>query len=461
MKKILLAIMLVVIVVLLLPILGNSVTKTILNDRVTILTSNGLTLKNGSTEATYFTTNNHYEFSVSDTGRFVKYLNQYSNAQIPPYVDALIDGVNIGIDIEYSNFPFFSKVLVDIYPLSLSTKTMNELNSSDVNFYAYVKNLLESRGVLYHINYDITAEEFDGYIKDIDEKYDFDNGTKISFKLQGATYEGQGPLIAPQSLISNISDIYLDVSYSGQSFVFKLNNLSSASTFQSSSTYASSASIKSFFILIDETKSGKTNFDIDDIKMNLSSNTQGKSAEFYVKSSIGELKVKSNSSNIIASGFNYDISIDGIDKDSYEEFRELTSYANVNANNSPSFEQKLQATFTNILSKGFVINIADLSVAKIGLEKKKPIDGFSFMAKLTLKEDAGLAKKLKSSPMIFMDNLDLDSTIKLSKGFYALINKEAPLTTLANPYTVIDGDKIVFKIKLEDGRVIVNDKVIN
>ncbi len=461
MKKIILAIMLLVIVVLLLPIFGNSVTKTILNDRVTILTSNGLTLKNDTTQATYFTTKNHYEFSVSDTGRFVKYLNQYSDAQIPPYVDALIDGVNVGIDIEYSNFPFYSKVLVDIYPLSLSTKTMNEFKSSDVNFYAYVKDLLESRGVLYHINYDITAEEFDGYIKDIDEKYDFSNGTKIGFKLQGATYEGQGPLIAPRSLRSNISDINLDVYYAGQSFIFKLNDLSSAFTFQSRSTYASSASIKSFSILIDENKSGKTNFDIDEMKMNLSSNTQGKSAEFYIKSSIGKLKVKSKGSNIIASDFNYDISIDGVDKDSYEEFRELTSSANVSTNYSLSFEKKLQEAVTNILSKGFVITIADLSIAKIGLENKKPIDAFSMMIKIVLKEDASLAKKLKSSPMTFVNNINLDSTIKLSKDFYTLINREAPLTAIANPYSIIDGDKIIFKIKLEDGRVIVNNKVIN
>ncbi len=459
MKKILIALIVIVGIVAILPIVGNSLAQNILKERVDTLTSNGLSLKNATTESSYLNTKKHYEFLLSDAPKFIEYINQYSNAQLPPYVDAMIGGVVIGVDIEYSNFPLSSKVLVDIYPLSLSTAMMDELKKEDTNFYKYVKNLLESKGVLYHMNYYISDELFDGFIKNIDEKYLFDNGTKINFKITDATYYGQGPLIAPKDLQAHILDINLKVDTPDDSIVFNMHDLSSASTFDSQSTYASSVTIKNFLVLIKETNSGKTDVSVDNMKFNVSSNTQGKKAEFYAKSSLGELKINSQFSNIVASGFNYDISLDGVEKDSYEEFRKLTSH--MNASNSPKFEQELQDIVTKVVSKGLTLSIADLSVKSIGVENKKPIDGFSIMAKLTIDEDVDLAKKLKTSPMSLAKNVKLTSTMKFSKDFYALINKEAPATVLAGGFAKEVGNDIIFEIKLIDGNLSINDKVIN
>jgi len=442
----------------LLPIVGNNITEKFLDEKMVVLTSNGLEVNNTVIESNYLTTKRHYEFLLSDAPRFIEYLNQYSDAQLPPYVDAMADGVSVGVDVEYSNFFFSSKAMIDIYPLSLPTDMMSELKKEDIKFYNYIDSFLKKKGVLYHLNYDISEKSFDGFIKDIDEEYTFDNQVKAIFKIIDATYSGEGSLVAPQNLQVNISKINLDINTSEEDIFFRLSDLSSASTFESQSTYLSSMNIKTLSLLIEAKKSGKTEINIDDMKLNISSNTQGKKAEFYTKSSISKLQVSSLSSNLVASNLNYDISLEGADKDSYEELHTLTSYAS--KSHSPNFEKEFQASLIKLFSKGLVLSIADLSIATVGVKNKKPVDGFSMMAKLTLAKDVDLAKKLNSSPMSLINNLLLSSTLTFSKDFYALLNKELPASILAGGFAREDAKSVIFDIELKDGRLSVNGKKI-
>lgn len=459
MKKIIIALVVVITLIALLPIVGNSVADGFLKTRVSLLTSNGLELKNDKTESTYLSTKKHYEFLFSDASKFIQYLKQYSDAQIPPYTDAMISGLLVGIDIEYSNFPLSSKVLVDIYPLALPTNIANELKKENEPFYTYIDKLLQSKGVLYHINYYISNELFDGYIKDIDEEYLFDNGTKMIVKLFNATYYGSGPLIAPKNLQTTISKIIIKVDEFTSDMKFEMNDLSSTSTFESQSTFVSDAAMKSMSIVVNDTKSSKIKSSVENIKVSISSNTKGNKAEFHTKSSLGEFNFNSKDANIAASGFNYDISLKGIEKDSYEEFIKLTSHANISY--SPEFDHKFQETVTKLLSKGLSLNIADMSLKKIIIEDKITIDGFSLMAKMLLKEDFDLSKKLKSSPLSISKNINLASRIKFSKEFYALINSEFPITLLVRGLAREEGNNLIFDIELNDGRLSVNTKVIN
>ena len=459
MKKVIIAIVVILGAIALLPIIGNNISTKILKERVALLTSNGLELKNETTESSYITTKKHYEFLLSDSPKFIQYLSQYSDAQIPPYVNAMISGAVVGVDIKYGNFPFTSTLEVDIYPLTLPTTMVDELKEENINLYNYIDKLLQGKGILYHINYYTTSELFDGYIKNVNEEYDFDNGSKISFQLIGATFYGDGALMAPNNLQTRISKIVIKGDESGKSITFEMNDMIAASTFESQSTYASSAAIKTMLIAVQEPHKTKIEATIEDMKVNISSNTQGEKAEFYTKSSLTKMKINSQDANIIASGFNYDISLAGVDKDSYEEFRVLTSQ--VNANLTPEYEQKLQASIVKLVSKGLSLNVADLSMDKISIENKEPIDGFNMMAKIVLNEDQDIANKLKSSPMSLANNINLASTIKFSKDFYAIINKAVPLVGLANSFAREDGNSLIFEIKLNNGKLTVNKKAIN
>jgi len=463
MKKFLIALVLVVGVAVFLPIIGNSTAQKKLKENIDLLRASGVEVQNETTDSSYFSTKNHYEFILKDVPKFVKFINQYSDAQLPPYVEAAIGGVTIGVDVEYSNFPTSSKIVLDIYPLKLPSELEQELKKESKNLYNYVDKLLQAKGVLYHINYNISDGIFDGFLKDIDEKYVLDNGKEIIFKLLNATYYGEGSIIAPKSLHTKM-DITLDVFDSSldETALFKIKELKTSSTFESQSTYDSSVSLKSLSLLAKKNQKKKVSVELDNFKINVSSNDQAKTAEFDIKMSLKEIKIDTQDQdgrNIKVSNINYNISLDGLDKDSYEELRVLTSH--VNATNSPYFEQKLEKVVIKLFSKGFSLSIPDISIQKIAVDNEAPVDGFSFMAKMTLKEDANLERTIQRSPMKILENIDLTSTLKLSKGFFALITKNVPGSSLAGEFAKEQNDEIIFEVKLNDGVLSINDKVIN
>ncbi|MEJ2414162.1 MAG: hypothetical protein P8Y22_02660, partial [Sulfurimonas sp.] len=167
MKKLSIIIVLVVGALAALPIIGNQFVSTTMDDRISELKTHGIGVKNSSENSSYLTSSKHYEFILNDGAKFIDFLNQYATNQIPPYVDSVIDGVVVGVDVEYSNIPFFSTASVDIYPMNFSEKMMNSLKRKDIKFYDQLNTFLGSKGMTYHINYHLSSEQFDGYIKDI------------------------------------------------------------------------------------------------------------------------------------------------------------------------------------------------------------------------------------------------------------------------------------------------------
>lgn len=458
MKKLLLFLAMIIITVSLLPIIGNKLADKTLNERIEILTANGVELSNSTTDATYFTTKKHYEFLVKDANKLVQYLNQYSDNQLPPYVNALIDGVLIGTDLEYSNFPISDALSVDIYPLSLSTGMMQDLKSEDIKFYRYVKNLLESKGVLYHINYNINNLDFHGYIKDIKEEYVLKDSSKVTLALTNVLYQGNGELIAPKSLNSLIGAIDFKVKKEDEEFTLHLKNLTSSSAFESESTYMSGGKIEQFNFAIKGRAENNLRIEVNAIHLNVSSNTQGEKAEFYAKTSLKDLLVETEGSSLKGLDFNYDVSLSDIDKVSLEKLRVLISRSK--ANSSDQLEEKIIVSAIDLLSKGLRLSIADFSLAKLQINQEKQIEGFGFKAKLDLKEDVDLQKKLDVSPETVIKNVDMNASLSFSKELFKIINQEIPMVIFANAYAKEVGENIIFDIRLNRGELSVNNKML-
>ncbi len=455
MKKILAFLVIVVVVIALLPIIGNKLAQEELGDKVKVLVSYGVEVSNSTTDSSYLNTKKHYEFLVKDKEKFLQYLSQFSDAELPPYVNAMVDGVNIGVDVQYSNFPISDGVSVDIYPLSLSQRVTEDMKKDDKDFYNYINKVLQNKGVLYHINYNIVNNDFDGYIKDIKEEYVLKDNSKVTLELLNATYEGNGLLMAPERLSSEIGTIKFTATKGNEEFNLLLKKFSSSSNFESQSTYALGARLKAIEFTI---KGGNNDavVKVDDLHINASSNAQGDKAEYNIKSSFKALDIIAKASTLQASDFNYDISLSNVDKESLEQSRVLVSEAKGSL--SPELEEKIQESAVNMISKGLTLTIADLSLAQIGIDNAKMIKGFSLQAKLDLKEDADLAQKLKNSPVMLVQNVDLDAKFKFSKALFTLINKQAPMSMLANAYAKEEGENFVFDIQFNKGQLTINGK---
>lgn len=456
MKKLLLLTIIAVIVVALLPFLGNKIVQSELDNNIQTLTSYGVEVTKSSEEATYLSTKKHYEFLVKDSEKFLQYLEQFSDNQLPPYVDAMLDGALVGVDLEYSNFTFSDEVSADIYPLSLSSEMMEGIKKEDKDFYKYLKTLLESKGVLYHINYKIVSEGFDGYIKDIKEEYLLQDGSTIVLNISNAVFDGSGPLIAPTTLNSTVKKIGFSATHNGEEFSLVLNDFSSNSNFKSHSTYKIGAKLQNVEWKISGTKERDVLVDSSDISVNISSNIEGEKAEFDAKSSFKELEIKTATSLFLASGLNYAVEVSGVDKDAFESLRVLLSSAKVKHSND--LQKKIEDSSINLFSKGLVFDMQEFSLAKFSVKDRKDIDGFKIKANVVLKEDANLSKKIKTSPVVLLNNITVNAKLKFSKEMMAIIYKEASLSKSMKNYAKEEGDNIVFDLKFIDNKLSINGK---
>ena len=458
MKKFVIFIAVVVLVLAALPIIGNKLVENSLDDRLTTLSSYGLEVSKAETESSYLSTKKHFEFLLRDAEKFVAYLNKYSDQQIPPYVNAAFEGVLIGADVEYSNFPLSKAVTVDIYPLALSENMMSSVKEDDLNFHNYLEKFLHSKGILYHINYNIISEDFDGFVQDIKESYTLKDGTKMSLNLLNATFSGNGELIAPNTLISNVDTINLDIDNVKTKVTFNLDNFSSSSSFESKSTYISSGDLKNFKLVVSALTENLL-FEATDVKVNFSSNTQGDRAELNAKSSLKTMSIQSEKIDVVMKDFAYDIAMNGLDKDSLEELRVKMSRMKT-ASASSDLQKEIQDSMIQLLSHGLELDIAKLSLENITLNKTENLEGFDIKSKFIVKEDKDLATKIALSPLLVSQNVDMTINIKLSKPLYSKLNSAVPMTSMANSFAKENGNSVLFDITFINGEFRVNDKAL-
>lgn len=457
MKKIVLLALGAIIVLAALPIIGNQFVEKNIDESVLELKSYGLGVEKSQTQSSYLNTKKHFEFLLKDADNFVAYLNKYANKQIPPYVNAALEGVLIGADVEYSNIPFTKAISVDIYPLSVSPTLAKSMQEKDLHFYEALKKFLQSKGVLYHMNYNVMSEDFDGYIKDIKENYTLEDATKISFILQGATFEGQGKLLAPTRLNSKIQKIDMKMKNDNATINFILSQLHGSSNFESQGTYLSSIDLANLDMLVDAPNDNIV-LQASNFKVNIASNDQGKKAELNTKSTLKHLELQSQKITFDMKDISYDVAVNGLDKDILENIRILLNRANQQP--SLALREDILNESIKLFSKGLELKVADLSFKKLLINKTQDLDGLSLKMDMHLKEDPNLASKLKLSPLLLAQNVDLDLKLKLSKSIYKNLTAGSRMAAGLQSYAKEEGDNMIFNVLFKDGKLTMNGKAL-
>lgn len=457
MKKSLIIILVLITVALALPIIGNSVMKSTIETRIAELSEYGLKSNNTETESTYLTTKKHFEFALEDPDEFVNYLSQYSDQQIPSYVNAMLEGLVIGADLKYSNLPFSKAIELDIYPLALSKEMTDSLEENDLDFAHHIEKFLHSKGVFYHINYNIVSEDFDGYVKDINESHTLQDGTALLLVLDTTTFNGNGKLIAPNSLTTFMKKIEVELKQDKQTLTFTMNNLATTTSYESKNTYISSIGITDLKMLVYGTDSDMS-INMSELSFSGSSNTQGEYAELNSKSNIKHLKFDSKELVFEIENLSSDVALNTLDKENFDKIQDLISQARVSS--TPLQEQKLEESLFKLISKGFVLDIADMSVKNITLNTNENLKGFSIKSELKMKADPALIQKLQISPMLLIADIVLTSKMKFSKEIYAKLTQDRPMTAIVAEYIKEDKENVLFDISFINGELMLNGKII-
>jgi len=458
MKKSIVAVVVLLLLIAALPMIGNSFIKHSIDARVAELKSYGLDTQKQSEISSYLHTSRHFEFVLKDSKEFVAYLNKYSDKQISPYVNAMLEGVLIGADVRYSNLPFAKAFEVEIYPIALSQNMQNSLQKNDSAFEKYVDTFLQKKGILYHIEYNLRNSDFKGFLKDIDEEHTLKNGVEVSLILEKAKFNGNGTLLAPTTLEAKIKTFRMEALEKSAKVSISLDGLSSSANFESQNTYLSSAKIKDIKVVIGGTGQD-LNASMKNFRINASSNDQDGGVELNSKSSFDSFDIASDILNVQMKKFNFDIAVNGLNKDIFEKIHLLSSQSSMMS--EARYQQKLQNLLLNLLSDGLEINIAELSLKNLVTNTNNELQGFKMKIDSKIKKDALLKSKIQTSPFLALGDIDISSHVKISKKLFHVMLQEYGLLNYIAQYAKEDGDDLLFEMKFSDTHASINGKKFN
>ncbi len=458
MKKTALIVSLIVIIAIFLaPLVGNSFMKKLVDENIKALESNGLVLKKATRDSGYFNTREHLEFVLQNADAFENYLSSYAKTTMPPAMNRVFKGATIAADIEYSNIPFSKAITMQIYPLKLSGELMQEMKINDPKAYKQFVDFLESKGILYHIDYNLLSEEFSGFIKDIDEIYELKDNAKLLMKLKDAKFHGQGDLLAPKKMEFFVHTMNFDAQDGTNTLSMEVKDLKSSSDFESFSKYTSSTKVFQIKLFM-QSPQDNINMLLDNMDVTSSAKMKDEKVELSSKSYIENLEFHSDKLDFALKAFNSDIVVNALDKKSYEEFVQLL--ANAKTMNQKLLQQKLQSSLLILFSHGLQVKISDISLENIIVDKVEELGGMKITSSLNVKEDKDFADKLKISPMLLIDNIEMNMNIKLAKALYLKIIEGSPMMPAVVSYAKKDADSVYFDIRFKDAKLMVNDKVV-
>ena len=432
-----------------LPLIGNASVEKVTQERIAMLEKNGIKVDRSDNGSSYMETKSHYVFTLEDADAFQNYIATLSEAQVPNYLSAMLDDVVMAADVEYSNILINSDVHLDLYPLSFTKASADRMKAEDPTLYAQMVKMLDEKAFLYHMNYDVTGEKFDGYIKDIDKNIEFDGGKKAKILFKSATFTGTGTLVEPKSVNMQIKNADVDfVLPDASRMLLKVSAIESDSTFNAKNSFDLNYKAKDLHFSYKDNM-GKMDIEASQMKMASTSTSKDKKLFTTLESSVGSFKMKDINGSLEMKNFTLAVNADNIDEAAYEAFQSASAKAG-------SSSQFTMLAGVGVLSKGFDLNVKRLSVEKLSVRGSEMLDGFNHSMVVKVKPDDALVQKIQISPMAMMQNIDIDATLRFSNTFYNYLVEKNQNLVMANAYAKKEGNDVVFEVKLKEGQTTIN-----
>jgi len=454
-KKILIIVFTLIVALAALPVIGNKFTQEALNSKIEDLKSFGLEVKKNVTESSYLSTKTHYEFLLSE--KFVAHASVRVDKRFPSYVSSAFEGVVVGVDLEYSNFPLSKAVSIDLYPLTLSSRLAKEIKADDENLHNFISSFLQAKGILYHVNYDVLSTDFDGYVKDVNEEYELSDGTKISTRLSSAIYRGNGDLMAPKTLTSSVKEISMEAENEDEVFKFNLTNFSGSLKNEPLATSSNGVKIESVKLVLARSFE---NFKLEasGVNASISLNEIGEKSQMISKNSVQKLEVKSKKLNFRVFDFNSDVALCDLNKTSLEKLRALSS---LTARTDPVvLQRRMEESLYELLSHGMTFNVIDFSFKNVSLDNNETLNGFSAQSSFELEADENFAQKMKYLPILLVQKINTDVKVKISNKLFSKLTNSQPMLGAIRNYAKTEGESLVYSMSFRDDEFKINGEAL-
>ena len=333
---------------------------------------------------------------------------------------------------------------------------MQNIKANNLDAYKQFLHFLQSQGILYHIEYNVLSQDFSGFIKDIDEKYDLKKNSSLLFQLQGSNFAGNGNLFAPNKLRLNLHLFKLELRDDLNRVVININDLYAKTDFDSFSKYVNHMSLFHVQIAMQSSKDD-ISIVIDDLDTTSFSSAQNNKVNLHSQSFIQNIALYSKRLNFKLKSLHSDVSVEALDKQSYEKFAQLL--AESKTMNKTLLQKQMQNRLVSLFSHGLHVKIKELSLQNI-IVNNEELDGMKIQSDIRVKEDKDLVAKGKISPMFLLSDITLDMKIKLAKALYLKIIENSPMAPLIVSYAKKDAQNVYFDILFRDTQLMINDKIV-
>ena len=374
-----------------------------------------------------------FVITIKDAKTFTKYYPDFADL-ISKIGKENLDDIKLQVDLKSSA----SGVSADIYPKSLPSAK----NSKNADL---VKELIDNKKLLLHIDYNTLSKDFSGNLKDIDE--DMKKGV---IKLKGFTFEG------------NSGDDKLEVNYRLDQFaaidkksgpLFEIVNVSSNNSYEGKNRENQNG--ETTIDRISFNSPDKTGgFSLKNIKFSVISDEGSGMLDTAIKSTISLIEVNKPNDSIRLEDVSFDYGLKNIDLVVYDELVNLVEESKLKPYDA-SLQQKVGQSFLKLLSNGM-----EISIDKLGVEHIKTEEGdlgeASISLRLKVKDDPDLLQKIMINPILASSSVEIDSKIVVSDKIFAKIqnNPKGAMTAMFPPISK-NGTKI-YNLSIKDGQMSIN-----
>lgn len=439
----------VVAVIAALPLIGNMGVKKLIDERIEMLDENGIKVERSDSGSNYFETKEHYEFTLEDPVAFQNYIATLSKAQVPAYMNAMLDDVVMAADVHYSNLLVNSDVSLDLYPVAFTKDAGERMKSEDTTLHEQMVAMLENREFMYHMDYDVAAATFQGYIKDINKEIVFKDGKKAKIIFEAATFHGKGTLVEPEQVTLQVKNADVDFSLPEDAKMkLSITNLQSESSFSAKNSFDLNYKAETLHFAFSD-QLNQIVIDASDMQTVSDSKVTDAKLSTKVNASMKHFKVQDQNSSVELNGFTFVMDADNIDEKAYEAFQKASEQSGASS-------QYVMLASLGVVSKGFNLHINELSVDKIAIKDSGLMDGFDHKINITVKADDKLVQKMQLTPMALIANINIDAKLKFASAFYAYLKTQGTNLAIADTFVKREGDNAVFDILLEESNLTVN-----
>ncbi len=387
----------------------------------------------------------HFVIDFNNTQDITKYIKKSNNSISQSEVE-LLKGLKIGVDIEYTPTAK-DAIAFDIYPIKLPMFLYEEMREDNESIVAIDK-MLKEKLLLVHISVNKLLSGFDGYLKDINTK--FDNGKSNGhFTIKGFSFNGDIKDEDVKNLKQNIKEMSFKI---GKEIHIALSDLKVFIENPTDAKYNNNSSNYTLKSLNIENRENGENLSliINDLSGSSKDTKKGELIEGIAKIDIASIDYTTGSDKILLKKANADIKIENLNIEAMEKLEVILNDENV------SFEQMIPL-LKKITKSDLSFSISNLSLDNITSNGEK-MQGFNIKAFAKTNKDFDW-NSINNDPMVLMQLGNIQANISISNTLFSVISQDPKMMMVMMFAQPIDknGTK-VYDLEFTKGSLKVNGK---